>query len=265
VWVLALLGLVVGGARARMSGVAAALCLTLALGPYVQLTAAHEGRYNAVYHLFYNYFPLFNATIHSTDRFAVGFQLSLVVTAAAGLGWLLAKLPEKVRLPGALVACALAIADAAVLSPAPWPVAQTPATAHPASVVMGERDVGAVIDLPFYEADSEQFIGDIFLQQTIHHQAVPYRLDGIGVQVVSPALRGNRFYRRLEAILMGTQSMGGEGCDGASGLAELGFGAVLLRTGETHPDALEATQALLEECLGPGERIGDRVLYDLWR
>jgi len=265
VWALALLGLVVGGARARMAAAAAALCMTLALGPYVQLNTADPGHYNAVYHLFYNYFPLFNATIHSTDRFAVGFQLGLVVTAAAGLGWLLSKLPSKARLPAALLACALAIADAATLSPAPWPVAQTPATAHPASEAMRERDIGAVIDLPFYEADSEQFIGDIFLQQTIHHQPVPFRLDGIGVQVVSQPLRGNAFYRRLEAILMGTRSMGGAGCDGASGLANLGFGAILYRPEEAREEAREDARALLEACLGPGELIGDRVLYDLRR
>ncbi len=265
-WLLFVPGVLFGGWKARAGALFAAVFMGFAAGPYVDLWTfgGGPGTYNALYHLFYNWFPLFNATIHSTDRFAVGFQLCAAVTAAAGLGWLLKRLPERLRLPGALAACGVVLLDVCYLSPAPWPIAQSPSSPHPSALALAGRPEGAVLDLPFFRENDTQFIGDILLQQTVHARPVPFSLDGMGVEVVSPTLRQSRFYRQLESQLMGTPEVGW-GCSGLGDLAELGFGYLIWRPTEATEADREKIEPLLARCLGEGEVFEDRVLYEIPR
>ena len=245
-----LLGLACFGAwRSRAARVALALAglfLLLAMGPRIHLDHARTwpGLPNPVFLLFYYAFPLFNASIHSVDRFLNGVQLGLGVAAAIGLS----------RLPGprwlAAVAALLVTGETLFVSAGPWPVAQSRAELHPVSLALAEEE-GAVWDIPWYDADGVRFHGDIFLQQTAHGRPVPFRLEGLGDQVVSPDLRANRFY---QAVVRGQG-----GCEGVAELRELGFGHVLLR-----PDRGVDPRAsgLLERCLGQPEDHGD-VLW--WR
>jgi hypothetical protein len=254
------LGMVRGGRIRLYLGAAAALLFALALGPTIDLDHARTGPHlaNPVHLLFYYAFPLFSATIHSTDRLLIGLQIFLGLGAGLGLSsWLGGLSPVKRRWAAMGVSLAMVL-ELLWLSPSPWPVPVTSVEAHPASQRLVEQGgEGAVLDLPFYDHQSGQFHGDIFFQQTIHGRPLPFRLDGVKEQVVSNSLRENPFYREIESELLGTPWKGGSSCEDARALADLGFDAIVLR-----PQRLDAAQAQflstrLESCLGSLESAGD--------
>lgn len=201
-----------------------ALLLLLALGPRICLD--HEriwpGLINVIYWPLYMAFPLFNATSHSPDRFVVGLFLGLGLLASEGWRW-----------PRAWLGAGLVLLDLILVGPGPWPIETALARPHPAAQALYGGE-GAVIDLPY--RDGDQFISDIFFQQTVHQRPVPYRLDGVGNQVVSTRLLGNRFFRGL--VGEGTPGR----CEEARELEEMGFSAILWwteRAGRPPPEELE--------------------------
>jgi len=245
------LGLALFGAwKSRPARVAlglAVLFALLALGPRLHLDHARTwpGLPNPVFLLFYYAFPIFNASIHSVDRFLNGVQLGLGVAAAIGV----AGLPGPRWIAG--VVTALVVGEGLFVSAGPWPVAQSRAELHEVSLALAEEE-GAVWDIPWYESDGMRFHGDIFLQQAAHGRPVPFRLEGMGDEVVSPELRANAFYRSVVQA--------GRSCEGVDGLRELGFGHVLFRPERS---SRASTRALLERCLGQPEDHGDVLWFRL--
>jgi hypothetical protein len=245
-----------GGRQVRYLGFGAALFFLLALGPTIDLDHARTGPHwaNPVHLAFYYVFPLFSATIHSTDRLLIGLQIILGIGAGLGLMRWLKTLPEARQSWAAIGISAVMVAELALVSPAPWPIAETPTAPHPASErIAQQQSQGAILDLPFFDTESGQFHGDIFFQQTIHGRPLPFRLDGVREQVVSHSLRENAFYRELEHELLQTPLERGSTCRDAQALGELGFDAIVLRLDRLPPDQGDKLEDLLEHCLGPLE------------
>ena len=88
-----------------------------------------------------------------------------------------------------------------------------------------------------YGGEQGQFYGDIFFQQTVHARPIPYRLDGVREQVVSPTLRQNQFYREIESYLLGTETTGTSNCSDLIDMGSMGFDAIVLRTDRMSSDA----------------------------
>lgn len=249
-------------------GAMAVWFFVFALGPV--LFPDHARNYpawtNPLYLAFYYAFPLFNATIHSVDRFAVAAQLALGVAAALGLTALVAPLSASKRLAVAGAACVLILGETLLLSPTPWPIPVSPARAHAVSTNLAASDDGlAVLDIPPYEGGTGLFAGDIFFQQTVHGRPIPYNLEG-----VSGTVRKNVFYRHIEARILrgitdqGVHSIPAESpCAGLPELAQQGFGYVVLRPDRLGDEARNEVVDLIEDCLGAGRRVGDAVLYGI--
>jgi hypothetical protein len=264
---LAIIGIRRGGRQERWLGLAVLLMALLATGPRIYLDHSRTllGLPNPLYLLLHAFFPLFNATLHSVDRLALGAQLPLAILAGRGLDALLSGRPRPTAL--CMGALAVVLAEALFVSPAPWPLQMTSAVPHPASLALAERPgPGAVLDLPFTATTAlgKRFVGDIFYQQTVHSRPIPFQLDGNEEDSLSPPVRANPFYRGLARVLMEGRSAP-DACDGAQGLSNLGFVALIWHTDL----ATEAQRALLEphlqRCLGQGQVYGDRVVYDLQR
>ena len=262
---LAVVGLRRGGRQERWLGLAVIIMILLATGPRIYIDHARTvpGVPNPLYLLLHAIFPLFNATLHSVDRLSLGAQLPAAILAAKGLDALIehrAK-PHLLSL-GALV---LVCAEALVVSPAPWPLRMTSAVPHPASVALAELPgPGAVLDLPFVEMTPQgsRFAGDIFYQQTIHGRPIPFQLEGREEGSLSPPVRANPFYRGMARVLLEGRSPP-DSCEGAKGLAQLGFRAVIWRPELATEAQAQVLQAHLARCLGPGEDYQGRVVHDL--
>jgi hypothetical protein len=265
---LAALGLARRRRAAFVFGGVAVLFFIFALGPlfFTDHARSYPAWTNPIYLAFYYAFPLFNATIHSVDRFAVAFQLALGVLAAVGLAVVLDRVGPRGRLPVALVACLLLLGEYLLVSPAPWPLPQSPAAAHPVSRELAAAPGhAAVLDIPAYHGGTGLFVGDIFFQQTVHARPIPYNLEG-----VSRSVRANPFYGHLEAIqLAGTTDHGpidapaASACSGVPALAAMGFGELILRPDRLAPDQRNRVVDLIESCLGPGRPVAGAVLYPI--
>jgi hypothetical protein len=242
------------------------LLLVLALGPRVFLDQGRSigGVPNPFYLGFYYGFPLFNTTIHSVDRLVIGAQLGVALLAARGL-----TIALKSRVSGgrrlAFAAAVGVLLEAMVASPAPWPVPMVMATPHPSAVAIGAiPGTGAVLDLPFLtDPDPRQarFVGDIFLQQTTHRRPIPFQLEGMGAEALSDATRANPFYQAFSKALRSGRAP--SGCDGAKGLAQLGFSHLIWRKNLVETAMEPTLQAHLQRCLGPGHTYGDRVVFEV--
>jgi len=258
--VLGLVGLWRKKKGAWLFAAAAALFFAFALGPVAFAGHAREwpAVTNPIYLLFYYAFPLFNATIHSVDRFAVAFQLALSVVAAFGAAALLDRFDKAKTWLAVLLPLAV-LAEYLLVSPAPWPIPVSLAKPHPVSIELAENNQpGAVLDLPAYYGTTGLFVGDIFFQQTIHQRAIPYSLEGVG-----PTVRRNPFFAFYETSAFEQPPPPVDPCSGVPALVEAGFAFVVLR-----PDRLDAAQSvalvdMLERCLGEGRPIADAVLYHL--
>jgi len=261
------IGLRRGGALERRLLLALGVMALLSMGPRIYLDHSRTllALPNPVYLLFHALFPLFNATLHSVDRLALGAQLALAILAARGLDHLIGDRPR--AMPMALCAVGVVVIEALVVSPAPWPLGMTQAMPHPASEALAQLPgPGAVLDLPFVEQTDggSRFAGDIFYQQTIHGRPIPFQLEGREEGSLSPPVRANPFYRGVARVLLEGRS-GPDSCAGAQGLSHLGFRAVVWRPYLAKADQRAILEPHLERCLGPGEVRGDRVTYDLRR
>ena len=98
---------------------------------------------------------------------------------------------------GSVLACLL---EWLLLGPMPWPSPLAPAVVHPVSTYIAEGESGAVIDIPYTVPQTTQAIGDIFFQQTVHKQPIPYRLEGVGPNMVHPTVRDNPFFERIHNL-----------------------------------------------------------------
>jgi hypothetical protein len=213
---------------------------------------------------FYYAFPLFNVTIHSVDRLVMGAQLGVSLLAARGL-----TIALKSRVTGghkfAIAAACVVLMEALLISPAPWPVAMVMATPHPSAVAIGTiPGTGAVLDIPFVtnpDPRQARFVGDVFLQQTTHRRPIPFQLEGMGDEALSAATRANPFYHSLSRALRSGRVP--SDCDGAKGLAQLGFSHLIWRKDLVEKAIEPALQAHLKRCLGPGKTHGDRVVFEV--
>jgi len=260
---LAVVGAVRGVPGARWALGGAVLFAALAMGPTVTLDHARSwpGSYNPIHLAFYYAFPLFNATIHSTDRFVVGVQLCLGIAAAGGLSTLLRARSVRMRQGLVAGAGALVLAEVLLVGSGPWPVPARSVVVWESSRVLAEEAGGAVLDLPWMHSGNAQFRGEIFLQQTAHGRPVPFRLEGRDRDLLAPPILGNPYFRRLERALESQNER--PDCAGTQGLTELGFTDVVVTPGALEDGAREAVQRLLRDCLGEPDVYGEQHRYRL--
>lgn len=223
----------------------------LSLGPVVRLLPTDIGGINLWYSLWYGIVPLFNVLEHNVDRFILPAYLFLVMGAAA----FAQRLSHRYQL-GLGVICLI---EWLLLSPSPWPSPLAPAREHPISVRIAESGGGAVIDIPYTIPQSTQVIGDIFFQQSIHQQPIPYRLEGVGPNMVYPTVRDNPFFERIHNLSQQQGTSQDAVCAGTQELATLGFRYIVLRQDSlTESRQLEYT---LSQCLELVLSAENRQLY----
>ena len=253
-------GLYKGGRLGKVVGGFALLFFLLSLGPTVDIDHDRSWPHlsNPIHLLFYYVFPLFSTTIHSTDRILLALQICLGLGAAIGAQQWCSKHALPQRRWRILAICFAMLIELIVFSPAPLPPPGTAVGVHPATLRLNNHGgQGAVLDLPFMEGQQGQFYGDIFFQQTVHERPIPYRLDGIREQVVSPSLRENDFYREVEAHLLGMDQTGGSTCSDLLDLGSLGFDAIVVRTDRMSSDSSRYVIERIESCMGPLESAGN--------
>lgn len=253
-WLLLLLGgwsLVKGPRVSRICIVVAVAFAGLSLGPVIRFFPEGEGGINLWYTLLYYVVPLFNVLEHNVDRLVLpGFLLLVlgVTMAVSRLGELQKK-----------TIAVLCFLEFVFLSPVPWPPPVAPVVAHPISKQIAAGPAGAVIDIPYTIPQSTQVIGDIFYQQTVHHQSIPYRLEGVGPNMVAPVVRDNAFFERIHNLSQNEGTSQDAMCSGSQELNQLGFQYVVLRK-----DSLKQSAALeqtLDKCLERISTVDERVLY----
>ena len=247
------------GPSAKLLATGGLLMLFMSLGPRIYFDHARTmgGIPNPIYLFAYWCIPLVNATIHSVDRFAVGTQLCLALLAGMGVSQLKARWR-----PWVLLAL---IVELTAASAGPWPTPMAKAERHPASIRIGAHsNTGAVLDIPFMEGDTQNrwFLGDIFLQQTVHHRPIPFQLEGNGLETVNPAVRANVFFKKLAAGAMQNLPLA-PGCGGVEALAEMGFGWVVWRTNLTPRERHAEFRTLLEACLTNAGEYDDRLVFEI--
>lgn len=293
---LALLALIARRRGAFVFGGIAALFFLFTLGPLLYATHAQTrpAPINPVYLAFYYVYPLFNATIHSVDRYAVVFQLALGVLAASGLTFLIEKLKPRWRSAVILLVCLLLMGEYLLLSPAPWPIPTSPAAPHPFSLELAAApDRAAVLDFPPFHGETigqvqsdappplpppppdggpapeppaqpygqgklGLFVGDIFFQQTIHGQPIPYNLEG-----VCETMSANVLYQHLQGLILDTVRPDTPACSGVAQLKEMGFGYFILHPDRLAPEARNPVLDLVEQCFGAGRAVDNLVVYEI--
>jgi len=261
---LILLGLAVMAWRQRLPhtrllAVGAFVMILMTLGPRIYLDHARTigGIPNPVYLLAYWCVPLVNATIHSVDRFSVGSQLCIALMAALAV--------QQLSRRSKMIVMAAIMAELIAVSPGPWPIPMVEARIHPASVhIKAQESQGAVLDVPFLEGDPTHrwFLGDVFMQQTVHGKPIPFQLEGHELETVSPQTRNNPFFRKLAATAIDGRPLK-KGCGGASELSTLGFEWLVWRPGLT-PDVRRGEyDSLLGSCLSIEGDFEDRIVYKI--
>jgi hypothetical protein len=243
--------------HARLLAAGAVFMILMTLGPRIYLDHARSigGVPNPVYLLAYWCVPLVNATIHSVDRFAVGTQLCIALMAALTVQ----QLSPRWR----VISLIAIMVELIAVSPGPWPVSMVEARIHPASLQIKTHEAsGAVLDVPFLEGDQNRrwFLGDVFMQQTVHGKPIPFQLEGHELETVSPQTRANPFFKKLAASAINGRALAA-GCSGVTELSDMGFDWVVWRPGLTPDARREEFGALLSACLSNPKDFGDRILY----
>jgi hypothetical protein len=241
----------------RLLAVGAVFMILLTLGPRIYFDHARSigGIPNPIYLFAYWCIPLVNATIHSVDRFAVGTQLCIALMAALTV--------QQLNPRWRVIAFAAVMVELVAISPGPWPVPMVEAQVHPASLQIQASDAdGAVLDVPFLEGDQTHrwFLGDVFLQQTVHGKPIPFQLEGQDLETVSPQTRSNPFFKKLAASAIDGRPLA-SGCTGVDELSQLGFDWVVWRPGLTPDARRKEFGAVLGSCLSNPKDLGDRILY----
>ena len=243
-----------GGRVARLLIGGALVFAGLSLGPVIRVLPSDTGGINLLYSLLYYAVPLFNVLEHNVDRFILPSVFLLVLGASLVIG----RSSFKVQLTWCL-ACLL---EFILLSPAPWPVPTAPAQPHPISQRIQEMPAGAVIDIPYTYPNTRQAVGDVFFQQTVHQQPIPYRLEGIGPNMVVPVVRDNSFFERIHNLSQGEGTSEDAQCAGTSELISLGFEYVVLRA-ELYSERPESLIRTLSKCTTLKMESDSRYLFQL--
>ena len=223
----------------------------LSLGPVVRFVPTDVGGINLWYGLWYAVVPFFNVLEHNVDRLILPAYVCLVF----GVTRYLQNLSHRRQ----LVVGLLCLFEWLCFSPAPWPTPLAPAAVHPISIAIAEGPTGAVIDIPYTVPQTTQAIGDIFFQQTIHNQPIPYRLEGVGPNMVYPTVRDNPFFERIHNLSQQQGTAQEAMCAGTQDLVEMGFRYVVLRQ-----DSLNDSRQLehtLTQCLTLVKSEAERQLY----
>ncbi len=240
------------------------LAWILALGPYLYVA----GRYQALpggdwlplpFLFFFEPFPLLSPLSHAT-RFTVPLQLCVAVLAA----WGILRLEEGTRLPGPLwggLGAGMVLLELVLISPAPLPLPLAP-VAVPAVYDALEVE-GAILDLP---ASLQVLARSRYnLYQVSHGRPIPYGLN----DPTPDLLQVNRLARSaldLERTSVDTVAGVLPTLDlalGEAALVEAGFAGIVLHLQEVPPATRERLWQHLDLALGPGERVGDQVLWVL--
>lgn len=240
--------------RARWWAVLALVSFVFALGPFLYLGGGYwqlpGGTWVPLPFLaFFEVIPLFSAISHAY-RFAIPMQLALGVCAAL---WL------RGRWTWALIPAFLV--EVLFLSPATWPV-QTSAVEVPAAYASIATD-GAVLDLPvsLQVLDRSRYN----LYQVSHGRPIPY-----GLNDPTPAwLDRNPLTRSLidlERSAVASLPPTRPTLDLVLGRERLvldGFAAIVVHLRAYPPHTREKVLAELDLICGPGQSIGDQVVYAL--
>ncbi len=253
-------------AAARPWAAGALLSFTLSLGAYLYLDGAYlslpgVGWLPMPFLFLFEQIPLFSPISHAF-RFTVVTQLCLGVMAAAAI----AGLARRRGIASARLAAplsALFLAESLLASPArfPLPAARAEAPAAYASIA----GAGAVLDLPV----SIQVLARsrYNLYQIEHGRPIPYGLN----DPTPPYLYQNPLTRRVIALERSSVDSAApalpplELASAREALARDGLAAVVVH-GPLYPPAMrERVLELLSASLGPGELLGDRVVFPVWR
>ena len=240
-----------GRFNVRLCLIYAFLFGALSLGPIARIFPEDVGGINLWYSLCYSAIPFFNVLEHNVDRFILPAYLFLVF----GVSLYVQRQSKQIQLTLGVVC----LVEWLLLSPTPWPTPLAAAAAHPISTYIAEGEKGAVIDIPYTVPQSTQAIGDIFFQQTIHEQPIPYRLEGVGPNMVYPTVRDNPFFERIHNLSQQQGTSQDAMCAGTQELADLGFRYIVLRQ-----DSLNDSSSLeytLSRCLRLVMTEADRQLY----
>ena len=250
------------GRPARLAALVGGLGVVLAMG--VRIFADHAlagpSLWNPLYLALFHAMPLFHTTLHSVDRFLVPGMLGLGVAAAMGLRVLVQERPWRVQAAATVAAALLIVVEVIAVSPAPWPLPTTPAGPHPVSLALAQdARPGAVIDLPF-RVDGF-LVTDMLFQQTTHGRPIPYRMSGVGGEVVAPAVWGSALFQRAVTPLMEADRRRATRCEGAAELADAGFGWFIVRRDRMDAATGLAVEVPLRACLGDPEVYDNAALY----
>jgi hypothetical protein len=261
-WIVLVLSISALRSRSRTAtiiAIGAGLMMLMAMGPRIYLDHDRSllGLPNPIYLLAYYVIPLVNVTIHSVDRFVQGMMLCMALLAAHGL----ARVKPQWQ-PWVVAAMVLEII---LISPAPWPLPMVQAHAQSSSHYLATQPgPGAIIDLPFLEGDGEQtrFLGNVFLQQTIHGKPIPFQLEGQGLETASPQIAANPFFRNVAGGLVHGSKIP-SGCNGVNGLTDLGFEWVVWRP-HLAPDSVRArVDEVLRNCLENPQEFQNSTVFEI--
>jgi hypothetical protein len=245
--------------QARILWVGLIAMALMSLGPRIYLDQARTlgGLPNPVYLAAYWLIPLVNASIHSVDRFAVGVQLCVALLAALGLSTVAVRWR-----PWFL---GVFLLELLLVSPGPWPISMVQATTHSISRRIAARpEQGAVIDLPFLQGNGADtwFLGDVFLQQTVHGKPIPFQLEGHGIETANPILQQNPYFRSLSAALLNSHPTDA-GCGGVSALADMNFSWIVWRPSLAPEPARVSVEDALGKCLELVTTEDGRMLFQI--
>ena len=156
-----------------------------------------------------------------------------------------------------VTAAGVLLAETLLVSPAPWPIPQAPATPSAAAARLADGR-GPVLELPFATPEG-RFWSEVLLDQTVHGRPVPFRLEGRGLQAVHPAAGDHPFFRAAHAWSVGQgRSLP---CADARRLGQT-YPVLVLHPGRLPPEA-DGLAAALARCLGPPTDLGDALAFSL--
>ncbi len=232
----------------------------LALGPYLYVDGAYltvwDRKIPLPFLALFELVPAFQRISHPF-RFVVPVQLGLAMLALFGA----ASLPRF----AALGAAGLLVAEALVVSPAPWPIPRSVAEI-PAYVetLADDRTPGAVLDLPASVPNLERAV--YLYYQTAHRRPSPYSLN----EPLPAMLSRNHLTRALLVAESGrVDSLPGVLGDldlvvSGRALARVGVRYVVVHERLYPPDRLALVQTLLRGALGPETR-RDPAGQTIWK
>ncbi len=156
-----------------------AVFFLLALGPYLNVGGEYVRvagrRVPLPFLLVFELLPVFDRISHPF-RFVTGVMLALAVLSAVALRHGLRRAPVGARAAAAGAVALAFVAETALGSPAPVPVAASDAAIPAAYAAMAEDPTpGAVLDLPLTLPNLERGIYTWY--QTVHHRPVPWSLN----------------------------------------------------------------------------------------